>query len=67
METESTADFASIELAVLLILTVPGKPVLAPIKGLDVQFVLNANWDLFFDPSDSRYYLLVDKLLSRTG
>ena len=40
---------------------------LALIKGLDVHFVLNANWDLFFDPSDSRYYLLVDKLLSRTG
>jgi hypothetical protein len=45
-----------------VLLTVQGEPVLAPIKGVALQFVLNANWDLFFDPGSSRYYLLVKKL-----
>lgn len=60
VKTDPPQIFVSTEPAILL--TVPGKPVLAPIKGLGLQFVLNANWDLFFDPADSRYYLLVDKL-----
>jgi hypothetical protein len=45
-----------------ILLNVQGEPVLAPIKGLNLKFVLNANWDLFFDPAVSRYYLLVDKM-----
>jgi hypothetical protein len=45
-----------------ILLTVQGDPVLAPIKSLNLKFVLNANWDLFYDPEASRYYLLADKL-----
>jgi hypothetical protein len=32
-----------------ILLNVQGEPVLAPIKGLALKFVLNANWDLFFE------------------
>jgi hypothetical protein len=42
-----------------IVLLVDGKPVLAPIQGTALQYVVNTNWDLFFDKSD--YYLLSDK------
>jgi hypothetical protein len=48
--------FVSTEPAILL--TVQGVPVLAPIKGLQLQFIVNSNWDLFLAPGESRYYLL---------
>jgi hypothetical protein len=38
------------------VLLVEGKPVLAPIQGTTLQYVVNTNWDLFYDNSD--YYLL---------
>ena len=39
-----------------ILLLVEGKPVLAPIPGTTLQYVVNTNWDLFFD--NSNYYLL---------
>ncbi len=39
-----------------MVLLVNGKPVLAPIPGTELQYVVNTNWDLFYDKSD--YYLL---------
>ncbi len=39
-----------------IVLLVDGKPVLAPIQGTNLQYVVNTNWDLFYDKSD--YYLL---------
>jgi hypothetical protein len=42
-----------------IVLLVDGKPVLAPIQGLTLQYVVNTNWNLFYDKSD--YYLLVGK------
>jgi hypothetical protein len=39
-----------------IVLLVDGKPVLAPIQGTTLQYVVNTNWDLFYDSSD--YYLL---------
>lgn len=39
-----------------IVLLVDGKPVLAPIQGTTLQYVVNTNWDLFYDNSD--YYLL---------
>lgn len=35
-----------------------GKPVLAPIKGTPLSFAVNTNWEVFFDGSSSRWYLL---------
>src|SRR6202022_1302552 len=52
--------FVSSRPAVLLM--VEGKPVLAPIQGTKLEFVLNSNWDLFFDPTASRYYLLAENV-----
>jgi hypothetical protein len=39
-----------------IVLLVNGKPVLAPVQGTELQYVVNTNWDLFYDKSD--YYLL---------
>jgi hypothetical protein len=39
-----------------LVLIVDGKPILAPIQGTTLQYVVNTNWDLFYSNSD--YYLL---------
>jgi hypothetical protein len=39
-----------------IVLLVDGKPVLAPVQGTTLQYVVNTNWDLFYDNSD--YYLL---------
>ena len=52
--------FVSSQPAILLI--VPGQPALGSVKGLKLQFVVNSNWDLFFVPEESRYYLLADKI-----
>lgn len=42
-----------------IVLTVDGKPILAPIEGNTLQYVVNTNWDIFYDNSD--YYLLTGK------
>ncbi|QNI31964.1 hypothetical protein H7849_23595 [Alloacidobacterium dinghuense] len=42
-----------------IVLFVDGKSVLAPIQGTTLQYVVNTNWDLFYDHSD--YYLLAGK------
>jgi len=41
-----------------ILLIVEGDPVLAPVEGTGLEFVVNANWDLFRDPSTKQYYLL---------
>jgi hypothetical protein len=60
VKTDPPSIMVSTEPAILL--SVQGDPVLGPIEGIDLKFVLNANWDLFFDSAASKYYLLVDKL-----
>jgi hypothetical protein len=42
-----------------ILLFVEGKAVLAPVPGTTLQYVVNSNWDLFFDQSD--YFLLNGK------
>src|SRR6516165_12269625 len=42
-----------------ILLFVEGKAVLAPVPGTALQYVVNTNWDLFFDNSD--YFLLDGK------
>jgi hypothetical protein len=42
-----------------IVLVVQGKPVLAPVPGTVLQYVVNTNWDLFFDGSN--YFLLNGK------
>jgi hypothetical protein len=48
--------FYSSNPAILLI--VEGDSVLAPIEKLDVEFVVNTNWDLFYDKKKKNYFLL---------
>jgi hypothetical protein len=44
-----------------ILLLTDGKPVRSPIKKTKLEFVVNTNWDLFFDKSSSKYYLLHGK------
>ncbi|MND61324.1 hypothetical protein D3C80_525800 [compost metagenome] len=52
--------FYSQKPAILLI--VEGNPVLAPIEKNSMQYVVNTNWDLFFEKTSKSYYLLVDHM-----
>lgn len=45
-----------------ILLLVQGEPVLAPIEKTDLSFVVNTNWDLFFDKASNAYYLLVENV-----
>ena len=44
-----------------IMLLVDGEPVRAPIEKLEIEFVVNTNWDLFYDKKTKNYYLLTDK------
>src|SRR5215471_13481763 len=44
-----------------VLLMVDGKPVLSPIEKTELEFVVNTNWNLFFDKSEKKYYLLVER------
>jgi hypothetical protein len=48
--------FSSTKPAILLL--VPGDPVLSPVEKTKLEFVVNTNWDLFFDKENKQYYLL---------
>jgi hypothetical protein len=41
-----------------ILLFVDGEPVYAPIEGTGLKFVVNTNWDLFYNEATSHYYLL---------
>jgi hypothetical protein len=43
-----------------ILLLVQGDPVLAPIEKTKLEFIVNTNWDLFFDKSEKTYYLLAE-------
>lgn len=52
--------FYSTNPAVLLM--VQGDPVLVPVEKTNLSYVVNTNWDLFFDKSGKNYYLLVENV-----
>lgn len=41
---------------------VQGEPVFVPVEKTDIQYVVNTNWDLFFDKTAKDYYLLADNV-----
>ncbi len=57
LKNEPPTIFYSNKPAVLLM--VENEPVLAPIEKLNVEFVVNTNWDLFYDKKKKDYYLLL--------
>ncbi|MEP6802989.1 MAG: hypothetical protein ABI892_00595, partial [Flavobacterium sp.] len=59
-KNDPPAIFYSTNPAVLLI--VQGEPVLVPVEKTDIQYVVNTNWDLFFDKTTKDYYLLADNI-----
>lgn len=44
-----------------ILLLVEGNAVLAPIEKTHLEYVVNTNWDLFFDKSKKTYYLATDR------
>jgi hypothetical protein len=42
----------------ILLMVQGGEPITAPIEKTDLKFVVNTNWDLFFDKDKKTYYLL---------
>lgn len=42
-----------------ILLLVPGDPVMAPIENTQLQYVVNTNWDLFYDKAGKNYYMLL--------
>jgi hypothetical protein len=44
-----------------LLLVVDGDPVLSPIDKTNLSFLVNTNWDVFFDKPHRQYYLLAGK------
>lgn len=34
----------------------------APVEKTDLEFIVNTNWDLFFDKKDKNYYLLINNI-----
>ncbi len=45
-----------------ILLFVDGEPILAPIEGTNLKFVVNTNWDLFKNEATARFYLLDDPI-----
>ncbi len=43
-----------------ILLFVDGDPVLSPIERTNLQFIVNTNWDVFFDKQGGQYYMLAD-------
>src|SRR5436190_1171102 len=48
--------YESEEPAILVIFM--GNPIFKPVPGLTLEFATNTNWDVFREPSTSKYYLL---------
>jgi len=51
--------FVAYDKAILLL--VDGDPVRAPIEKGALEYVVNTNWNLFFDKAESKYYLLNER------
>lgn len=45
-----------------ILLIVQGEPVLAPVEKTNLSYVVNTNWDLFYDKSSKKYYLLAENV-----
>jgi uncharacterized membrane protein YgcG len=45
-----------------ILLGIDGEPVLTDLSQTDLKSVVNTTWPLFFDKSNSQYYLLIDNI-----
>ena len=45
-----------------LLLFVDGEPVLAPIDKTDLAFLVNTNWDVFYEKANRQYFLLASNV-----
>ncbi|PZF74836.1 hypothetical protein [Taibaiella soli] len=51
-----------------ILVIIPGdSAVLAPVSKTDLSFVVNANWDVFYEKSKHQYFLLTDKTWMNAG
>jgi hypothetical protein len=56
VENDPPKIFVAYDKAILLL--VDGDPVRAPIEKSSLEYVVNTNWNIFFDKDQSKYYLL---------
>lgn len=59
VKTDPPRIFFSKRSAILLM--VDGEPVRAPIEKTNLEFLVNTNWDLFYEKTSKHYYLLSEK------
>jgi len=62
VELKNDPPFIFINYSPAILLSVDGEPVLAEVSGARLKFVVNTAWPLFFEPSESKYYLLVQNI-----
>jgi len=62
VELKNDPPYIFVNYSPAILLAVDGEPVLAEVSGAKLKFVVNTSWPLFFDPSESKYYLLVGNI-----
>ncbi len=67
VELKNDPPFIFVNYSPAILLSLDGEPVRADISEAKLKFVVNTTWPLFFEPSQSQYYLLVGNLWLTAG
>ena len=62
VDLKNDPPFIFVSYSPAILLGVDGEPVLSDISKTDLKYVVNTTWPLFFDKSQSQYYLLVNNI-----
>jgi len=62
VELKNDPPYIFVNYSPAILLSVDGEPVLADVSGAKLKFVVNTAWPLFFEPSESKYYLLIQDI-----
>jgi hypothetical protein len=67
IELNNDPPFIFVNNSPAILLDIDGEPVLADVSGTSLKSVVNTTWPLFFDKSNSQYYLLVNNIWLTAG
>jgi uncharacterized membrane protein YgcG len=67
VDLRNDAPFIFVSYTPAILLGVDGEPVLSDISKTNLKYVVNTTWPLFFDKSQSQYYLLVNNIWMSAG
>jgi hypothetical protein len=62
VDLKNDPPFIFVSYSPAILLGVDGEPVLSDISKTNLKYLVNTMWPLFFDKSESQYYLLVNNL-----